>query len=375
MRYNAGYNREGDYEHYTVAEPMPLLEWLLANVPQSKSKIKATLQGRGIKVNGKTVSQFDFPLERGMKIAVSKTKRNQQGFKSRYVKIVYEDKWLIVVEKAIGILSMAAGHSSLNVKSVLDDYFKKSRQKCTAHVVHRLDRDTSGLMVYAKDMETEQILEHNWHDIVYDRRYVAVCSGEMEHDEGTVANWLKDNKAYITYSSPVDNGGKYAVTHYHVLDRTTEHSLVEFKLETGRKNQIRVHSADMGHPVCGDPKYGNGDDPLHRLCLHAWLLCFHHPVTGEPMEFETPVPTEFRKCLNKNGEHRLLCRHAGGHHHRVSDYQARGVVYGAYCRYFGACGSTRIHLLYVPQVAASLRAVSRRRRVVQTPCAAVRAGR
>ena len=184
MRYNAEYNREGDYEHFVVEEPKPLLEWLIANVPQTKSKIKATLQGRGVKVNGKTVSQFDFPLERGMKVAVSKTKRNQQGFKNRYVKIVYEDKWLIVIEKAEGILSMAAGHSSLNVKSVLDDYFKKSRQKCTAHVVHRLDRDTSGLMVYAKDIETEQILEHNWHQIVYDRRYVAVCSGEMEQDEG-----------------------------------------------------------------------------------------------------------------------------------------------------------------------------------------------
>ena len=123
MRYNAGYNREGEYDHFVASEPMPLLEWLFANVPQSKSKIKATLQGRGIKVNGKTVSQFDYPLEKGMKIAVSKTKRNQQGFKSRWVKIVYEDRWLIVVEKAEGILSMAAGHSTLNVKSVLDDYF------------------------------------------------------------------------------------------------------------------------------------------------------------------------------------------------------------------------------------------------------------
>lgn len=294
MRYNTEYNQKGDYEHLVVNERAPLLEFLLANVKSSRSKIKATLQGNGIKVNGKCVTQYDYQLEPGMKVAVSKTKRNQTAFKSRYIKIVYEDRWIIVVEKNIGILSMAAGHSSLNVKSVLDDYFHKSRQKCRAHVVHRLDRDTSGLMIYAKDMETEQLLERNWRDIVYDRRYVAVVSGEIEQEGGTVANWLKDNKAYITYSSPVDNGGKYAVTHYHVLARTTEHSLVEFKLETGRKNQIRVHTADMGHPVCGDTKYGNGDDPLHRLCLHAYLLCFTHPVTNERMEFETPVPTAFR---------------------------------------------------------------------------------
>ena len=297
MRMNTGYNREGDYDHFTVEEQAPLLEWLLAHLSMSRNKVKDTLQGRGIKVDGKTVSQFDFLLQPGMKVAVSKTKRNQRSFKSRYVKIVYEDRWLIVIEKNIGILSMAAGHSSLNVKSVLDDYFKKTRQKCTAHVVHRLDRDTSGLMVYAKDIDTEQILEHNWHQIVYDRRYVAVVSGEMEQDEGTIQNWLKDNKAYVTYSSPVDNGGKLAITHFHVLDRTTEHSLVEYKLETGRKNQIRVHSADMGHPVCGDTKYGNGDDPLHRLCLHAWLLCFSHPITGEPMEFETPIPTAFKQLF------------------------------------------------------------------------------
>ena len=297
MRVNTGNQRQGDYDYFVVSEPSPLLEFLLTHAGQSRTKVKATLQGRGIKVNGKTVTQFDFALQPGMKVAVSRSKRNQLGFRSRYVKIVYEDRWLIVVEKAVGILSMAAGHSSLNVKAVLDDYFHKSRQKCRAHVVHRLDRDTSGLMVYAKDIETEQTLEHNWHDIVYDRRYVAVLSGEVGPDEGTIENWLKDNKAYITYSSPVDNGGKLAITHFHVLDRTTEHSLVEFKLETGRKNQIRVHAADMGHPVCGDTKYGNGDDPLHRLCLHAWLLCMTHPVTGEPLEFETPVPTPFRQLF------------------------------------------------------------------------------
>lgn len=297
MKHISGYNREDDYLYLDVKEERPLLDFLLATVKGSRSKIKATLQGRGVKVNGKCVTQYDFKLQPGMKVAVSKTKRNQNVLKSRYVKIVYEDRWLIVVEKAIGVLSMAAGHSTLNVKSILDDYFQKSHQNCRAHVVHRLDRDTSGLMVYAKDIETEQILEHNWHDIVFDRRYVAVVSGEIVEEFGTVANWLKDNKAYITYSSLVDNGGKYAVTHFKVLARTTEHSLVEFKLETGRKNQIRVHSADIGHPVCGDVKYGNGDDPIRRLCLHAYKLCFFHPVTGERMEFETPVPTAFRKMF------------------------------------------------------------------------------
>lgn len=298
MRYFSNNNKDDNYLHIDVCEDSLLLEFLLANMKgESRSKIKATLQGRGVKVNGKTVTRFDYPLKRGMKVAVSKSKRNVDVLNSRYVKIVYEDRFLVVIEKNTGILSMAAGHSSLNVKSVLDDYFRKSRQKCTAHVVHRLDRDTSGLMIYAKDIQTEQILEHNWHDIVYDRRYVAVVSGEMEDDEGTVANWLKDNKAYVTYSSPVDNGGKYAVTHFHTLDRTTEHSLVEFILETGRKNQIRVHSADMGHPVCGDVKYGNGDDPLHRLCLHAYVLCFYHPVTNKPMEFDTMIPTGFRRLF------------------------------------------------------------------------------
>lgn len=281
-----------------VQNEAPLLEWLLENVKQSKSKIKATLQNRGIKVNKRMVTQYDFALKPGDKIAISTSKKNDK-FQSRHLKLVYEDRYIVVVEKNPGILSMAAGHSSLNVKTILDDYFKKTRQKCNAHVVHRLDRDTSGMMIYAKDMQTEQILERNWHNIVYDRRYVAVLSGQLEEEQGTIANWLKDNKAYVTYSSPVDNGGKYAVTHFCLLDRNDTHSLVEFKLETGRKNQIRVHSADMCHPVCGDIKYGNGDDPLHRLCLHAYVLCFYHPITHQPMEFDTPIPMNFRKLFSK----------------------------------------------------------------------------
>lgn len=282
-----------------VQDDTPLLEWLLVNVKQSKSKIKATLQNRGIKVNNRTVTQFDFALHKGDKISISTSKKNDQ-FQSKHVKLVYEDRYLVVVEKAHGILSMGVGQSSLNVKTILDDYFKRTRQKCNAHVVHRLDRETSGLLIYAKDMETRKQLEYEWHNIVYDRRYIAVLSGKIEEEGGTIANWLKDNKLYVTYSSPIDNGGRYAVTHFHVLETTDTHSLVEFKLETGRKNQIRVHAADINHPVCGDTKYGNGDDPLKRLCLHAYILCFSHPVTHQRMEFSTQMPTGFKRIFGKD---------------------------------------------------------------------------
>lgn len=294
MKHNS--NIDKDYAHYVVEREAPLLDYLLETVKWSRSKMKATLQGRGIKVNGKTVTQFDYLLKPGMTLEVSRKKLNDQ-FRSRYLKLIYEDSHLVVIDKNIGILSMAAGHHSQNVKSVLDDYFTKTRQKCRAHVVHRLDRETSGLMVYAKDMETEQILEHNWHDIVYDRRYIALVSGEVSDDKGTIASWLKDNKSFVTYSSPVDNGGKYAVTHFRTLARGNGYSLIEYRLETGRKNQIRVHSADMMHPVCGDRKYGNGDDPLNRLCLHAYRLHFYHPITHERMEFETPIPLAFKSVV------------------------------------------------------------------------------
>jgi 23S rRNA pseudouridine1911/1915/1917 synthase len=287
------------YNSYTVKEDALLLDWLLANLHTSRTKVKATLSGHGVRVNGKTVTQFDFPLKPGMKITISRSKQNDE-FHSRYLRIVYEDRYIVVIDKHQGILSMAAGHSSLNVKTILDDYFRKTRQHCQAHVVHRLDRDTSGLMLYAKDKQTELALESDWHNIVYDRRYVALLSGTVEQDEGTIESWLKDNKAYFTYSSNYDNGGKIAISHYRVLQRSDNgngYSLVEFRLETGRKNQIRVHAADMGHPVCGDLKYGNGDDPIGRLCLHAYKLCFYHPVTHKPLEFKTDIPQAFQQPL------------------------------------------------------------------------------
>jgi 23S rRNA pseudouridine1911/1915/1917 synthase len=294
---NKNFNDESHYTFYQVSRPTRLLEWLLENIKgQSKTKIKETLRGSGITVDGFPVTRFDYPLQPGMKVGVSKSKQVRTP-QNPYVDVVYEDRDLIVVEKNAGILSMAAGHSSLNVKSVLDQYFRNTKQLCHAHVVHRLDRDTSGLMIYAKNMQIALQLEKDWHHTVYDRRYVAVLSGVVEQDTGTIKSWLTEDAAYTIVSSETDNGGKYAVTHYHVLSRTDRYSLVEFRLETGRKNQIRVHAADMGHPVCGDPKYGNGDDPCHRLCLHAYILCFYHPVTGERMEFKAPIPHSFQRLF------------------------------------------------------------------------------
>ena len=247
------------------------------------------------------MSQHDFMLQPGMMVEISKQKPRTQ-FQSKFLKIVYEDAQIIVIEKNIGILSMASTQGQFCVKTVLDDYFRKSRQKCTAHVVHRLDRDTSGLLVYAKTIEAEQILEHNWRQIVTDRRYYALASGEMQQKKGVVESWLKDNKAYITYSSPTDNGGKYALTHFRTLRTGNGYSLVELKLETGRKNQIRVHLQDLGHPVCGDIKYGNGDDPIGRLCLHAYRLDFYHPITNERLHFETPTPKAFLSVFKEKGQ-------------------------------------------------------------------------
>lgn len=288
------------YIELTVEKGTTLLEFLMTALNGiSRNKAKDILAGNGVKVNRKATTRFDEPLKPGFVVQVSRHKRSTT-LKNQYVRIVYEDKDLVVVEKNEGILSMPSTAKQYSVKKVLDEYFEKRHFKCRAHTVHRLDRETSGLMIYAKSIEVAQMFEADWHNIVYDRRYLAVVDGEVEQEGGTVKSWLKDNKAFITYSSPEDNGGKYAVTHFRVLQKTPRFSLLELKLETGRKNQIRVHMQDIGHPVVGDFKYGKGLGPVGRLCLHAYRLHFFHPRTGERMEFETPCPKEFKKLVEIN---------------------------------------------------------------------------
>ena len=285
------------YIELPVREPQELMEFMLKQMSGiSKNRVKDLLTGHAVTVDRKLVTQYNYMLKVGEMVRISRHKRSTELI-SKYIKIVYEDKDIVVIEKQPGILSMASTPNQFCVKTILDEYFRKRHFKCTAHVVHRLDRETSGLMIYAKSIEIEQILEHDWHDIVYDRRYVAVLCGQMEQEGGTIHSWLKDNKAFITYSSPTENGGKEAITHYHLLQKNKDYSLVEMRLETGRKNQIRVHMKDLGFPVAGDTKYGNGRNPIGRLALHAYRLNFYHPRTGEPLTFETPFPTSFKKLF------------------------------------------------------------------------------
>lgn len=283
---------------YIVQQPAELLEFLISHVPgTTRTKAKSLLAKRVVEINHQIVTQFNTPLQPGQVVRILK-RGNLVELHNKYVRIVYEDRDLLVIDKAEGILTNAPIDGKENsVKRVLDGYLQRENRRLTAHTVHRLDRYTSGLMIFAKRRDIQQIFIDNWRSIVADRRYVAVVEGEMEQEQGKVASWLKDTRTFMTYSSPTDNGGKYAVTYFQTLQRAGERSLVEFKLDTGRKNQIRVHMQDLHHPIVGDLKYGAQSDPIHRVCLHAYKIAFYHPITRELLQFETPVPAPFLSLL------------------------------------------------------------------------------
>lgn len=284
----------------SVKEPCQLMEFLMTKMDGiSRNSVKSMLSKRRVFVDNKITTQYDFELKAGMKIQISKDKNNKE-FKSSLIKLVYEDSYLLVVEKREGLLSIGTDkQKERTAHSILNEYIQRSAKERRVYIVHRLDKDTSGLMIFAKDEKTKFTLQEYWNEIITDRRYIAVLSGEIEKDNGIVTSWLRDNKVYMTYSSMTDNGGDKAVTHYKTIKRANGYSLVELELETGRKNQIRVHMQDLQHPVVGDIKYGNGENPLGRLGLHAFKLSFYHPITGEQMKFETPYPSSFKGLLVK----------------------------------------------------------------------------
>ena len=283
---------------FRVVADAILIEFIMERMHGiSRNRAKALISNRVVLVNNAITTHPLTELKAGQVVQIDRSK-HKMAFHSNELDIVFEDPYLLIVDKHAGLLSMSNNSKQQTVQTVLNRYLEKGGRRSTSHLVHRLDRDTSGLMVYAKDVQTQQSLINGWQQLVTDRRYIALVEGELENQRGRIQSWLTEDKRFITHSSPVDNGGKFAVTHYNVLSLSNGYSLVECELETGRKNQIRVHMADLGHPVVGDRKYGSDKDPRRRLGLHAYMLCFTHPVTGKHMRFETPVPALFEKCLN-----------------------------------------------------------------------------
>ncbi len=282
---------------YSVEATCGLLEFLSQQMPDSsRTKVKELL-AHSVCVDGRRVSQFNYPLQPGMKVTIEKVGYKER-LKPRELDIVFEDEHLFVVNKHEGLLSYSKKGTDMTVITVLNRYLSLTHQSCNAHIVHRLDRDTSGLMVVSKSKQVSQRFEADWKGLVNDRAYVAVAWGKMEPREGTIRSWLTDGQ-YCVLSSPTDNGGKLAVTHYKVVKTSRRYSLLELRLDTGRRNQIRVHLREEKHPVVHDPMYGYKDDvsPINRLALHAFRLGFTHPVTGKRMQFETPYPDSFLKLM------------------------------------------------------------------------------
>lgn len=293
--------QSSDDKGYSVSEPTTLLPFLLNALSGiSRTKAKQLLAQQQVTIDHVITTQFNAPLTPGQIVRIEK-KAGKTPLRSRFVRIVYEDDYLLVVDKAAGIrTNTLPGEAHDSIKRILDQYLQHNHKRLTVHTVHRLDRPTSGLLIFAKNRDVQQQFITQWRDIVTDRRYIALVEGRMERDLGTVQSYLKENKMMVCYSTTTpEEGGQLAITHYRTQKRGADFSLVELKLETGRKNQIRVHMHDLGHPVCGDRKYAATTDPDSRLCLHAFLLAFRHPITGQQLAFTSPPPTAWEKFASE----------------------------------------------------------------------------
>ena len=286
-------------ETYPVKESAKLLDFLIASMPQRKrTAVKALLAHNQIAVNGMPVTQFDTELKPGDTVKANLS-REFKIFYNRRLKIVYEDDDIIVVNKGYGLLSMGNDKVTEGTAySILKEYLKWCDPRNKLFIVHRLDRDTSGLMVFAKSMEAKERLQHNWNNMVLSRKYLAVVEGQPDPAEGEKRSYLAENSRYEVYSTDKPGEGQLAITRYRTLKSSGRYSLMEVELDTGRKNQIRVHMKDLGHPISGDRRYGASASPIHRMALHAQTLRFVHPITRKDMNFSTPVPISFQKMVS-----------------------------------------------------------------------------
>ena len=286
---------------FKATEDCGVLELLKKTLTgKSGTTIKSYLTHRQVFVNDRLTLRHDLPVKKGDRIEIRMGRTEHLAMDSRLLRIVYADNDIIVIDKQHGLLSVATNRFEQRTAfRLLSDLVKQQDPTNKIFVVHRLDRETSGLMLFARSEECKQRLQQDWTNMVTDRRYVAVAEGNIFPDEAYIDAPLAENRAMQVYVARNEEG-RPARTDYRVLQRGLNHTLVELHLDTGRKNQIRVHLKHIGHPIVGDKKYGAKDFSMGRLALHASRLCFIHPISGEQLNFETEIPSRFIKLV-ENG--------------------------------------------------------------------------
>lgn len=277
-----------------VEEASDLLEYLFAKIlNKSKNNVKSILFRGNVSVDGKVTTKYNYKLKVGQKVRIKWSQIHDDSHKE-VLDIIYEDNDIIVINKPSGLLSISTDDEKENTAyHMVMNYVKKSDSRNSVFIVHRIDRDTSGVLLIAKSEKIKRLLQDNWDEVISIRGYIAVVEGKMKEPNGTIKSWLRETKTQLIYSSSKEGDGKEAITHYQKLKENERYSLLDIRITTGRKNQIRVHMKDIGHNVVGDKKYGAKADPLKRLGLHAFILEFKHPVTDKIMHFEAPIPNEF----------------------------------------------------------------------------------
>ena len=268
----------------------------LTDIGYTRTKVKQLMRHRAVEVNGKAAQGFDHLLRKGDTVSVRKDENKSKVVPSLGIKIIFEDDDLIVIEKPAGLLTIASETEKTKTAYYQLNEFLKLRTPRTRKrifIVHRLDQGTSGLIVFAKNEKVKRMLQEGWKEV--EKRYYAVVEGVPVKKEDAITSRLKETTSLKVYSDRHADGAKLSKTSYRVISAGRVYSLLDILLETGRKNQIRVHLSDIGHPVAGDKKYGAKTDPLSRLGLHAYLLIFTHPVTGRPLRFESTLPRSWAR--------------------------------------------------------------------------------
>ena len=286
-------------KQFKVKKECELLEFLLETFSnQSRNSVKSLLSSHRVSVDGAPTSQFNFKLYPEDTVIISNAPIRRKTRSN--LPIIYEDDEIIVINKPSGLLSIASDNEKNSTAyRMLSDYVQQKDKHNRIFVVHRLDEDTSGVLMVAKNVKIQQALQNNWNDIVKKRGYYAIVEGVMEKKSDTIKSYLKKNSQNLMYSSKKVGDGQLAITHYKVIKSNDKYSLLDVNIDTGRKNQIRVHLGERGHHIIGDDKYGEPANPIKRLGLHAYELDLIHPFTGKLMKFTSPMPKEFQALFEK----------------------------------------------------------------------------